>query len=88
MSIEGIEWVMVQDAIELPEFYRKAHFLLLNYTCRCTSPEPVVQLNEEAQYYRWVKPCEAVNMDLNQPTRTLLEQVIQSPLYHTQEILH
>ena len=88
LSIEAIEWVMVQDAIEPPEFYRKAHFLLLNYTCRCTSAEPVVQLNEEAQYYRWVKPRDALNMDLNQPTRTLLEQVIQSPFHPTQEIPH
>ena len=51
------------------------------------SAEPEVQLNEEAQYYRWVKP-DALNMDLNQPTRTLLEQVIQSPFHPTQEIPH
>ena len=56
------------------EFYREAHFVLLNYTCRVAGPGEV-RLNEEAQEFRWVRPEEALQMDLNQPTRILLNQV-------------
>jgi phosphoglycolate phosphatase len=73
LAIENIAWVMVQDAINPPEFYRKAHFLLLNYTAQCAGDQPGVRLNEEAQAYCWVTPQEAKKMDLNQATRRLLE---------------
>jgi hypothetical protein len=35
-------------------------------------------LNEEAQEFRWVTPAQALEMALNQPTRTLLETVLKS----------
>jgi len=72
LDIDRIEFVMVQDCIQSAEFYRDAHFILLNYTCQCVG-EPKVTLNEEAQEFRWVTPQEAESMPLNQPTRRLLE---------------
>jgi hypothetical protein len=56
------------------EFYRDAHFVLLNYTCRATG-SCAVRLNEEAQEFRWVPPEEALKMELNQPTRILLDHL-------------
>ena len=47
LDISDIEFVLVQDCIHSKEFYRDAHFVLLNYTCRCID-EPEVKLNEEA----------------------------------------
>lgn len=70
-------FVLVQDCIEPPEFQRSAHFLLLNYLAACPLPEPQVTLNEEAQDFRWVTPAEALQMDLNQPTRVLLEECLR-----------
>ena len=64
-------FVLVQDCIHSKEFYRDAHFVLLNYTCRCTG-EPVVQLNDEAREFRWTTLKEALALPLNQPTRKLL----------------
>src|SRR5205085_12142620 len=52
LDITGIEFVLVQDCIDSPEFYRKAHFVLLNYVCRCEGT-PDVLLNEEALLFRW-----------------------------------
>jgi phosphoglycolate phosphatase len=74
LDIQDIEFVMVQDCIHSREFYRDAHFVLLNYTCRCVG-EPKVQLNEEAQEFRWLSLEEAFQLPLNQPTRVLLEAV-------------
>jgi phosphoglycolate phosphatase len=77
LQITDIRFVLAQDCIRSKEFFRDAHFVLLNYTCACIG-QPNVRLNEEALEFRWVKPGEAMAMRLNQPTRTLLETVLQN----------
>src|SRR5438445_3882 len=52
LDIDGIRFVLAQDCIHSKEFYRDAHFVLLNYTCRCLG-RPQVRLNEEAEEFRW-----------------------------------
>ncbi len=74
LEITEIRFVLVQDCIHSKEFYKDAHFVLLNYTCRCTGAADV-RLNEEAQEFRWVSPAAALKLPLNQPTRILLEAV-------------
>jgi hypothetical protein len=74
--VAGIEFMLVQDCIHSKEFYRDAHFVLLNYTCRCVG-KPHVKLNDEAYEFRWVAPGEARKMPLNTPTRILLEAVME-----------
>ncbi|HOX58720.1 MAG TPA: NUDIX domain-containing protein [Candidatus Paceibacterota bacterium] len=71
LEIAGIEFVLVQDCIRSKEFYRDAHFVLLNYTCRCAG-KPAVKLNDEAREFRWVTAAQALEMPINQPTRQLL----------------
>jgi ADP-ribose pyrophosphatase YjhB (NUDIX family) len=73
----GIRFVMVQDCIHSKEFYRDAHFLLLNYVCRVAG-NPVVTLNEEAREFRWLKVSDALALSLNTPTRILLETFLQN----------
>ncbi len=74
LDVAEIEFALVQDCIHSKEFYRDAHFILLNYTCYCAG-EGRVKLNHEAQEHRWVMLDEALRMPLNQPTRVLLEAV-------------
>lgn len=76
LEVENIRFTVVQDCIHSKEFYRDAHFVLLNYTCRVEG-EPGVKLNEEARDYRWLKPEEALKLPLNTPTRVLLEKVLE-----------
>jgi phosphoglycolate phosphatase-like HAD superfamily hydrolase/ADP-ribose pyrophosphatase YjhB (NUDIX family) len=71
LEIRDIQFVLVQDCIHSQEFYRDAHFILLNYTCRCAG-EAEVRLNEEAREFRWVTMDAALRMPINQPTRKLL----------------
>ena len=66
--------MLAQDCIHSREFYRDAHFVLLNYTCRRAGAGDV-RLNEEAQEFRWLAPEEACKLQLNEPTRVLLEAV-------------
>ena len=74
LEIDDVQFVLVQDCIHSTEFYRDAHFVLLNYTCRCVG-EPQVRLNEEAQEFRWLTVDEAMKLELNQPTKILLDAV-------------
>jgi phosphoglycolate phosphatase len=71
LEVRDVQFVLVQDCIHSKEFYRDAHFVLLNYTCRCGA-NPVVRLNDEAREFRWVTTHAALALPLNQPTRTLL----------------
>lgn len=77
LKIRDIKFVLVQDCIHSKEFYRDAHFVLLNYTCRCTAKKPVVKLNEEGREFRWVAPAAAMKMKLNRPTKILLAAVLK-----------
>lgn len=72
LEVEDVRFVLVQDCIRSQEFYRDEHFVLLNYACLTRTPDRV-RLNEEAQEFRWVGLDEALGMDLNRPTRVLLE---------------
>jgi phosphoglycolate phosphatase len=76
LEIDTIRFVMAQDCIASPEFMRPEHFILLNYTARASSHDVV--LNHEAQEFRWLPPEAALTLDLNQPTRTLLEESLHS----------
>jgi phosphoglycolate phosphatase-like HAD superfamily hydrolase/ADP-ribose pyrophosphatase YjhB (NUDIX family) len=77
LEISEIELVLVQDCIHSREFYREAHFVLLNYTCRVAGSADV-RLNDEAQEFEWVPFDRAIEMKLNTPTLRLLEQVAKN----------
>lgn len=71
LDITNIQFAMVQDCIHSKEFYRDAHFVLLNYTCQATG-EGLVKLNDEAREFCWTTMPQALTLPLNQPTRKLL----------------
>lgn len=80
LRLRDIQFVMVQDCIEPPEFQRSAHFLLLNYLARCADEQPQVVLNEEAQAFTWLPLAEALQLDLNIPTRVLIDECLRRGL--------
>ncbi|MDR0533410.1 MAG: NUDIX domain-containing protein [Verrucomicrobiales bacterium] len=72
LAIGDIKFVMVQDCIHSKEFYKPAHFLLLNYLAKTDGNHEVI-LNDEADEYRWLSPEEALELPLNTPSRILLD---------------
>ncbi len=74
LEVADIRFVMVQDCIHSQEFYRDAHFVLLNYTCRAADGQEV-RLNEEAEEFRWFSLAEAKKQLVNNPTKVLLENI-------------
>jgi ADP-ribose pyrophosphatase YjhB (NUDIX family) len=75
LKVTDIRFVLVQDCICSREFYRDAHFVLLNYTCRAAGKKLNVILNEEGQEFRWLKLADAKKLKLNKPTKILIEAV-------------
>ena len=75
LKVTDIEFVVVQDCIHSKEFYRDAHFVLLNYTCRAAGQKLNVILNEEGREFRWLKLAGAKKLKLNKPTKILIEAV-------------
>jgi phosphoglycolate phosphatase-like HAD superfamily hydrolase/8-oxo-dGTP pyrophosphatase MutT (NUDIX family) len=78
LALRDIEFALVQDSIDSPEFMRPEHFLLLNYVARATTT--AVLLNDEAEEFRWLTPADALALNLNQPTRFLLMEVLERNL--------
>jgi len=77
LDVDRVKFVMAQDCVYSKEFYKKAHFVLLNYTCRVRG-DSAVKLNEEAQEFRWLTMQKALELELNQPTRTLLDAALKT----------
>jgi phosphoglycolate phosphatase-like HAD superfamily hydrolase/ADP-ribose pyrophosphatase YjhB (NUDIX family) len=85
LKVTDIKFVLVQDCIRSKEFYHDAHFVLLNYTCRCVRKNPRVTLNDEGREFRWIKITEAKKLKLNKPTKILLEAVLKQWKSDTQK---
>jgi ADP-ribose pyrophosphatase YjhB (NUDIX family) len=73
LEVAHIRFVLVQDAIEEPQFLKPRHFLLLNYTAMAATDS--VLLNHESLEGGWFSLLEARDLDLNRPTRVLVEHV-------------
>ena len=73
LAIHDIRFVVAQDCVDSPEFYKPAHFVLLNFTCKTEGGE--VRLNEEASSFLWATPAEALALPINSFTRRLIELV-------------
>lgn len=71
LTLEEVRWGPTQEAVFHPEFHREAHFVLVNVIARADGER--VRLNDEAQAFRWCDPAEAAALDLNEPTRKLIE---------------
>ncbi|HUS34980.1 MAG TPA: NUDIX domain-containing protein, partial [Verrucomicrobiae bacterium] len=52
LDVTNIQFAMVQDCIRSKEFFKEAHFVLLNYTCDTNST--AVILNDEAEEFQWL----------------------------------
>ncbi len=78
LELAEINFALVQDSIDSPEFMRPEHFILLNYVARATST--AVTLNNEAEEYLWLSPSDALGLELNHPTRVLIAESLESRL--------
>lgn len=76
LRIVDIEFLTTIDSVFEKEFYKRVHMILLNYKCKTNAT--TVVLNEEAQGFCWAKPASAITMDLNRPTKVLVDFLLKN----------
>ena len=67
LTIRDIRFIRVGECVYDDEFWKKKHFVFVNYSCRTDST--VVRLSEEATEYRWVTFDEAQGLPLGKYTK-------------------
>jgi len=69
------ELLIVQQAIYPEGFYKHEHYVFMDYVCKATSSE--VKLDgRELQSFIWVRPEDALNLDLEEYTRNFVQKYI------------
>ena len=75
LDVEVVEMLLVQEAIFAPEFYKKKHFIFIDFYCKAKDQE--VKLDQkEIQDYIWVYPGAAYTLKLDSFTRKTLDKYL------------
>ncbi|WP_293057744.1 MULTISPECIES: NUDIX domain-containing protein [unclassified Okeania] len=72
LKLTDIRFAMLHEAILDPQFYKEAHFVMVNYWAVSDSEDVVP--NEEIVRWEWVTPEVAFDYPLNSYTRILIEK--------------
>jgi nucleoside triphosphatase len=75
MNVREAEFLITQEAIYSPEFWKKRHFIFFDFVCRCDA-EVVTVDNLEIQDYLWVEPSEALKMNIDSFVRRSVEELL------------
>jgi nucleoside triphosphatase len=75
LDCTAIELVIVQQAIYPRDYHKHEHYIFLDYTCKARNSN--VRLDgRELQSYVWVKPEDALKMNLEEYTRNFVVKYI------------
>ena len=76
LDVEVVEMLLAQEAIFAPEFYKKKHFIFIDFYCK--SKDQQVKLDQnDIQDYTWVYPGAAYNLKLDSFTRKTLDRYLK-----------
>ncbi len=68
LEVYDPEFINFQQFIYDPAFWKERHFIFFDFACKTEGTE--VTLNDEAQAYVWVRPEQALAMDVDSYTAT------------------
>lgn len=75
LDVEPVKLLLIQQAIYPKNFTLHKHFIFLDYLCVSKSKEVKID-NREIQGYLWIEPQEALNEDLEEYTRNLINRYL------------
>lgn len=75
LEVHDIKFLLNQEIIEPKDFFKKSHFISLNHICKTKNIN--IKLNHEAQTYIWVKANNALKLNLNDPTKKLIQYYLK-----------
>lgn len=77
LDVEVGKMLLIQEAIFAAEFYKKKHFIFIDFACRAKDDQ--VKLDQtEIQDYVWVYPGAAYNLKLDSFTRKTIDQFMNT----------
>ncbi len=68
LEVYDPEFINFQQFIYDPAFWKQRHFIFFDFACKTDRTD--VTLNDEAQAYLWVRPEQALEMDVDDYTAT------------------
>lgn len=79
LDVEVGHMLLMQEAIFVPEFYKKRHFIFIDFACR-SKGEQVKLDQDELQDYVWVYPGAAYNLKLDSFTKKTIDKFMEKGL--------
>jgi nucleoside triphosphatase len=76
LDVEVGEMLLMQEAVFAPEFYKKRHFIFIDFLCR-TRDQQIRLDREEIQDHVWEYPGMAFQLNLDSFTRRTVEKYLQ-----------
>ena len=79
LDVQVGHMLLMQEAIFAPEFYKKRHFIFIDFACRSENDQ--VNLDQdELQEYLWIYPGAAYNLKLDSFTRKTIDKFMEKGL--------
>ena len=75
LDVYDLEFICFQECIYDPAFWKPRHFIFFDYAAKTDSLD--VQLNDEAESYRWVKLDETLDLPPDSYTRYAIEKYLE-----------
>ena len=75
LDVYDLEFILFQEFIYDPSFWKPRHFIFFDYACRTKSN--TVLLNDEAEEHVWVQLEAAVRLPLDVYTRIAVEKLVE-----------
>lgn len=76
LDVEPVKLLLVQQAIYPEDYHKHEHFLFMDYICKAKSSE--VKLDgRELQEYLWVRPEDALGLDIEEYTRNFVVKYLE-----------
>ncbi|VVB61761.1 ADP-ribose pyrophosphatase [uncultured archaeon] len=76
LDISDIEFICIQEFIFDPAFWKKRHFIFIDYACKTNSGE--VKLNSEGQEYGWFSLDELAKLPVEPYTMRTVENFLKA----------
>jgi nucleoside triphosphatase len=75
LDIYDLEFILLQEFIYDPSFWKPRHFIFFDYAGKTISTE--IRLNDEAEEYIWVRLEAAMQLPLDAYTRKAIEKLVE-----------
>src|SRR6266705_547521 len=76
LDVDAVDMLLIQEAIFAPEFYKRKHFIFIDFYCK--SKDEQVELDQkEIQDYVWLYPGAAYNLKLDSFTRNTIDRYLE-----------